>query len=173
VIRLETARLLLRDHEPDDLEPFCEMESDPEYRRPQPVHPRAELERSFREAWLPPKAVGLLATVFKPDGHYIGRCGLYPFRTDAGVRIPREASLAFYLARPYWGRGLATEAGRALVAHGFGELGLTRIHAGINAANTASQRVVEKLGFGLARAGEGGGNRWYDFELANPNEGIP
>jgi ribosomal-protein-alanine N-acetyltransferase len=165
--------LLLRDHEPDDLEPFCEMESDPEYRRPQPVHPRAELERSFREAWLPPKAVGLLATVFKPDGHYIGRCGLYPFRTDAGVRIPREASLAFYLARPYWGRGLATEAGRALVAHGFGELGLTRIHAGINAANRASQRVVEKLGFGLARAGEGGGNRWYDFELANPNEGIP
>jgi RimJ/RimL family protein N-acetyltransferase len=59
------------------------------------------------------------------------------------------------------------------VAHGFGELGLTRIHAGINAANRGSQRVVEKLGFGLARAGEGGGNRWYDFELANPNEGIP
>jgi ribosomal-protein-alanine N-acetyltransferase len=170
MIRLETARLLLRDHEPDDLEPYCEMESDPEYRRPQPVHPRTELERSFRETWLPPKAMGLLATVFKPDGRYIGRCGLYPFRTDAGDPIPGEASLAFYLARPYWGRGLATEAGRALVAHGFGELGLTRIHAGINAANRASQRVVEKLGFRVARAGEGGGNRWYDFELANPDE---
>jgi hypothetical protein len=33
--------------------------------------------------------------------------------------------------------------------------------------------VVEKLGFRLARAGEGGGNRWYDFELANPIAGIP
>jgi ribosomal-protein-alanine N-acetyltransferase len=173
MIRLETARLVLRDHEPDDLEPFCEMESDPEYRRPQPVHPRTELERSFRETWLPPKAMGLLATVFKPDGHYIGRCGLYPFRTDAGVLIPQEASLAFYLARQYWGRGLATEAGRALVAHGFGELGLTRIHAGINAANRASQRVVEKLGFRLARLGEGDGNRWYDFELEEPLEGNP
>jgi hypothetical protein len=47
MIRLETERLLLRDHEPQDLEPFCEIESDPEYRQPRPVHPREELERSF------------------------------------------------------------------------------------------------------------------------------
>ena len=39
---IETERLLFRDHEPGDLIPFCEMESDPEYRRPQVVHPRAE-----------------------------------------------------------------------------------------------------------------------------------
>jgi len=168
MVRVETERLLLRDHEPQDLESFCEIESDPEYRWPQPVHPRAELERSFREAWLPPKAMGLLATVFKPDGHYIGRCGLYPFRTDDGVLVPHEASIAFYLARPYWGRGLATEAGRALVAHGCGELGLRRFHAGVNAENGASRRVVEKLGFRLVRSGEGGGSRWHDFELVSP-----
>jgi hypothetical protein len=63
LITLETDRLWFRDHEPGDLEAFCEMESDSEYRRPQRVHPRAELERSFREAWLPPKTMGLLATV--------------------------------------------------------------------------------------------------------------
>ena len=58
MLRLETERLLFRDHEERDLEPYCEIESDPEYRWPQVVHPRAELERSFREGWLPRKAMG-------------------------------------------------------------------------------------------------------------------
>lgn len=93
MIRLETERLLFRDHEPADLEPYCEMESDPAYRWPQKVHPRAELERSFREAWLLPKPMGLLATVHKPDGRYIGRCGLYPLRTEEGIVVPGEAQL--------------------------------------------------------------------------------
>ena len=165
MLRLETERLRLRDHELQDLEPFCAIESDPQYRWPQPVHPRPELERKFRETWLPPKAMGLLATVFKSDGRYIGRCGLYPFRTDSGVLVPNEGAIAFYLDRQYWGRGLATEAGLALLPYGFRELGLTRIHAGVNAENTASLRVMEKLGFRLVRSGEGGGSRWHDFEL--------
>ncbi len=168
MVRLETERLILRDHEPADLEPFCEMESDPLYRAPQVVHPRSELERGFREAWLPRKELGLLAAVLKSDGRYIGRTGLYPFRTDDGTIVLLEATLAFYLARSYWGRGLATEAGRALVQYGFRELRLTRIHAGINAENLASLRVIEKLGFRLVRSGEGDRNRWHDFELVNP-----
>jgi RimJ/RimL family protein N-acetyltransferase len=163
----ETDRLLFRDHEEADLEAYCAMESDPEYRRPQIVHPRAELERSFREAWLPPKPMGLMATVYKPDGRFIGRCGLYPRRTDDGVIVAGEARLAFYLARPYWGRGLATQAGRAFIRRGFQDLGLFRIEAGMNAANRASVRVIEKLGFTWVRSGEGGGNRWHEYELRN------
>ncbi|HEX7862879.1 MAG TPA: GNAT family N-acetyltransferase [Verrucomicrobiae bacterium] len=112
---LQTNRLLFRNHIPADLEPYCEIESDPVYRSPQKVHPRTELERSFRESVSPPKPMGLLATVFKPDDKYIGRCGLYPRRGDDGNVIPGEAVLAFYFARPYWGRGLATEAGRAFI----------------------------------------------------------
>lgn len=165
---LETERLLFRDHELEDLEPYCAMESDPEYRNPQPVHPRAELERSFRESWLPPKAMGLMATVFKPDGRYIGRCGLYPRRTDEDQVIPGEACLALYLARPYWGRGLGSEAGRAFVRHGFDVLRLSRIQAGVNARNLASIRVIEKLGFKWVRSGESGGTQWHDYELRNP-----
>jgi RimJ/RimL family protein N-acetyltransferase len=168
VTRLETERLLFRDHEPGDLDAYCSMESDPLYRAPLPVHARTELERSFRDVWLVPKPLGLRATVFKPDNRYIGRCGLYPFRNDMDVTVPREAVLAFYLARDYWGRGLATEAGEAFVRHGFETLGLQRIHAGMNALNAASIRVIEKLGFTRVRSGEGGGNRWHDYELVNP-----
>jgi RimJ/RimL family protein N-acetyltransferase len=172
VIRLETPRLLFRDHELADLEPFCEMESDPEYRRPQRVHPREELERKFREGPLVPKPLGLLATVHKPDGRYIGRCGLYPFRNERSEIVPHEAFLAYYLARPYWGRGLATEAAHAWVAYGFETLGLRRIEAGMNAANLASQRIVEKLGFQWIRSGGDEHTRWHDFELWNPRLGA-
>jgi ribosomal-protein-alanine N-acetyltransferase len=162
---LETDRLLLRDHELGDLEAFCEMESDPAYRSPQQVHPRDELERSFREGWLMPKTMGLWATVFKPEDRYIGRCGIYRRMDDNNQVIPGEASLAYYLARPYWGRGLATEAGQALVRYGFDTLGLTRIVAGMNVKNLASIRVAEKLGFHWVCSGEGDGNRWHQYEL--------
>jgi len=168
MVRLESARLVFRDHEPADLEPYCAIESDPVYRAHQPVHPRDELERSFQQAWLPRKEMGLLATVFKDDGRYIGRTGLYPFRTDEGVIVPNEATLAFYLARPYWGRGLATEAGRAFIEHGFRNLGIEKIHAGLNASNKASQRVIEKLGFTWARSGGDATTEWHDYELLAP-----
>jgi RimJ/RimL family protein N-acetyltransferase len=168
MIWLESERLLFRDHQPDDLEAYCAMESDPLYRAHQPVHPRAELERSFRGTWMVSRPLGLRATVFKADHRYIGRCGLYPFRDESDAMVDGEATLAFYLAREYWGRGLATEAGQAFVRHGFETLGLRRIHAGMNANNAASIRVIEKLGFTRVRSGESGGNRWHDYELINP-----
>ena len=165
MIRLETTRLILRDHELGDLESYIAIESDPEYRGPQVVHPRAELERSFRESMMVPKPRGLWATEVRATGRYIGRCGLHPCRDDNDQVIPGEACLAFYLTRPYWGRGLATEAGHAFVRLGFEVLGLTRIEAGINARNLASIRVIEKLGFNWVRSGEGGGSQWHLYEL--------
>ena len=173
MVRLETERLLFRDHEPGDLAAYCEQESDPIYRWPQPVRPREELERNFRASALQPKEMGLRATVFKPDNRYVGRCGLYSFRNDKGEILPMEAFIAFYVARPYWGRGIATEAGKAWIAHGFETLGLRRIEAGVNAANAASLRVIEKLGFEWVRSGGDQGTRWHDFELRNPHVHLP
>jgi ribosomal-protein-alanine N-acetyltransferase len=166
---LETARLGFRHHIPADLEPHCEMESDALYRAPQRVHPRAELERSFREAWLPEKPMGLLATVLKAEGRYIGRCGLYPNRNDDGNLVPNEAVLAFYIARPYWGRGLASEAGRAFVKYGFERLRLSRIVAGANVNNLASNRAILNSGlvFTHSGGGETGGAFWNAYEAKN------
>jgi RimJ/RimL family protein N-acetyltransferase len=173
MIILETERLLFRHHEEADLEPYCEMEADPEVRRLSggPVYPREKVERGFREVVLAPKPdrLRLWATVFKPEGRYIGRCGVYPNRGDDNVVIPGEGVLAFYLARPYWGRGLATEAGRAFIRFGFSELGLSRIVAGANVLNLASNRVLQKLGFVWIYTGEGGGNAYHDYELRNPS----
>jgi len=50
------------------------------------------------------------------------------------------------LARPYWGRGYATEAARAAIEDGFNRLGLAEIVAFTVAGNLRSRRVMERLG---------------------------
>jgi RimJ/RimL family protein N-acetyltransferase len=54
-----------------------------------------------------------------------------------------------------WRRGLATEAGRALLAHGFGVLGLERIVAITHPRNQRSRAVMERLGMTFERASDG------------------
>ena len=153
MIHFESKRLLFRDHVPGDLEPYCEMESDAEYRSPQIVHPRAKLERAFWNAELPVKSLGLLATVLKADGTYIGRTGLYPYRTDDGEIVPGQAWLAYYIARPFWRRGYAGEAARAFVRYGFESLALQHIHGGTSPSNVASLCILE--GLGMVRVSDG------------------
>lgn len=58
-----------------------------------------------------------------------------------------RAELGYWIGFPYWGRGYATEAAREIVRHGFEELKLNRIFAGVFAGNETSVRVLEKLGF--------------------------
>lgn len=59
----------------------------------------------------------------------------------------RRGVLGYDLVRQVWGRGLATEAVRAVVGHGFESLGLNRIEAYTEPGNVASERVLEKAGF--------------------------
>jgi RimJ/RimL family protein N-acetyltransferase len=66
-----------------------------------------------------------------------------------GLRIEpdrRSAELGYWVGVPYWGKGYATEAARAVVKHGFGTLGLHRIFASHFANNPASARVLRKIG---------------------------
>jgi RimJ/RimL family protein N-acetyltransferase len=58
-----------------------------------------------------------------------------------------EPEFGYWLARPHWGRGYATEAGRALIANARDSLRLERLNAGHFIDNPASGRVLTKLGF--------------------------
>jgi ribosomal-protein-alanine N-acetyltransferase len=89
---------------------------------------------------------GFLGVEHRASGALIGDCGLQPFEH----RGP-EPELGYDFAPAAWGRGLATEAARAVMAHAFGALALDRVIAVVKPDNVASQRVLEKAG--LARAG--------------------
>ncbi|MGC4048057.1 MAG: GNAT family N-acetyltransferase [Armatimonas sp.] len=166
---LETERLLFRYHEDADLDAYCQMMAEPEFRRLSGGLPlsREEAEKSFgyvKETI--GKTMTLLATVYKPDSCYIGRCGLYPNRAeDTNEIIPGEGVLAFYIARPYWGLGLATETGHAFLRYGFEELELSRIVAGTSTSNMGSNRVLQKIGMNLVNTGGTGEHTYNDYEL--------
>jgi RimJ/RimL family protein N-acetyltransferase len=65
------------------------------------------------------------------------------------IRMPDggDVEVAYRLARSAWGRGIATEAAAALVAHALGPLGLAQVVAVTYPENEASQRVLDKVGF--------------------------
>jgi RimJ/RimL family protein N-acetyltransferase len=69
----------------------------------------------------------------------VGSCGL-------GRRASGAVELGYWIARPHWGQGFATEAGRALLDIDKA-LGLKRLEASHFLDNPASGRVLEKLGF--------------------------
>jgi RimJ/RimL family protein N-acetyltransferase len=73
------------------------------------------------------------------DGTAIGACGV---DMRAG-----GAEIGYWLGAPYWGRGYATEAVRAVIDHAFGPLGHEALQAGARVNNPASRRVLEKCGF--------------------------
>lgn len=85
--------------------------------------------------------LGVWAIVDKVDGKMIGTIELYNYT----YRFMAE--LGYSLNPEYWGKGLATEAGRAVLDFGFNHLKLRRIEAGTFETNHQSIRVCEKLGF--------------------------
>ena len=75
----------------------------------------------------------------------IGGFGLHP---GAGLFEAHRAEIGYWIARPYWGQGLATAAVRALVQHVWeNRPELLRLDARVFAGNVASARVLEKNGF--------------------------
>ncbi len=57
-----------------------------------------------------------------------------------------RAERGYRVAKPFWGRGYATEAAQAMIAFGFESLGLNKIHAAVFIKNPASDRVIRKIG---------------------------
>jgi [ribosomal protein S5]-alanine N-acetyltransferase len=79
--------------------------------------------------------------LLESDQH-AGCAGLRPYRLDQQIY-----ELGFHFRPEYWGRGLAQEAGRAVIAYAFDQLGASALFAGHHPANAASARVLANLGF--------------------------
>lgn len=142
--RLATPRLRLRPLGPGDLDAIHRVYSDAEVMRwvgTGPVADRATTERMLAGYTAHQRGHGFSfwAVLERASGALIGDAGLH--RTAAG-----EVELGYTLGREWWGRGYATEAGRAWLAAAFGELGIEEVIALAEPPNAASQHVLEKLG---------------------------
>ena len=190
-MRIETERLVLREFREDDWPDMLAYWADPRYRRYYPdiaqVEPAVRdlvglFVRSQAER---PRRTWQLAVIGKAEGRLLGNCGV---RINDPER--REGNIGYELNPRDWGHGYATEAARAVVGFGFGELRLHRIWAECVADNSGSAHVLEKLGMrreARFREHQWFKGRWWDTLVyalldhewrgeragASPERGIP
>lgn len=140
---LETGRLTLRPVAGGDLADILELASDIEVARWTTSIPHP-LSGTQVQAWLADRAASgehAFAVLPKGGSQLIGVIGI--------TVIPGgdKGEIGFWIGRPYWGRGFATEAVRRVLLHGFGFLGLAVIEASVFRGNDRSARVLIKAGF--------------------------
>ncbi len=158
---LETDRLRLRPFTLDDLDAYyTHISSNPDVMRYLPGgKPRARADSVWLIDYFSQHAnlhgFGVWAVEDKATGDLIGHAGL--------EHIPHapQIEIAYTLAKPYWGRGLATEAARASLTYGFETLDLGEIYGLAVPQNTASQNIMRKLGM----RDEGVTDRFYGASL--------
>ena len=145
-MELTTERLHLRPFTPADQDAIHAVYSDPLGMRHvgHGVHgtmaETANALRIYGEV-LARRGYSFLAVTERESGALIGDGGLHPL----GGQGP-DVELGYTLAHSAWGRGYATELGRALIGHAFEVLRAPRVVAQVEPANRASRHVLEKLG---------------------------
>lgn len=144
---METNRLILRQWYESDAEMLFRYASDPE------VGPRA--------GWLPHKSVeesreiiklvfsaeGMWAVELKENHEVIGCVGYLPASNSNLPIADNECEVGYWIARPYWGQGICTEALNAIIDYAFNEKGFKVLWGDYFPENPASGRVMEKCGF--------------------------
>ena len=142
LIKLRTERLMLRLHREEDIPVLVRLLGAKEVaattlRIP---HPYTEADaRAFLKAQESPASK--FAIVEIASGELVGGIGL------SVEERHMHAELGYWVGVPYWGKGYATEAAREMVRHGFEDIKLNRIFAGVFTGNPASEQVLKKIGF--------------------------
>lgn len=147
---LESDRMVLRRLTIADVDDLAVLYADEETRRHFPDGTRTYEETREELAWnidvyYARYGYGLWATILKESGAFIGRCGLLPWEIQGRT----EVEVAYLLDKRYWGRGLATEAARAIVDYAFATLPLDRLICMVDPENVASSRVAAAIGMTL------------------------
>ena len=142
---LDTERLRLRAPRLDDLDGYARMYADPDVMRFLENGVPLDRAAAFRSMathlghWYL-RGYGQWTLEERATGTFVGRAGLWQPEGWPGLEV------GWTLARESWGRGYATEAGRAALDYAFNVLGADEVISVIRPDNTASIRVAERLG---------------------------
>ena len=154
---LPTPRLLLRQWQPSDLEPFALMSSDADVMRYYPAPWSREQSDVFAQRvmrLIDERGWGFWAVEERTAGRFIGFVGLHV----PSDKLPFSpcVEVGWRLTKPYWGLGYATEAAQSAISFGFQQLRLAELVAFTAVANLKSRAVMERLGM------------QFDFEFDHP-----
>ena len=143
---LQCERLLLREFHISDLPSFLELESSPqtyfyETRAPDEAAVRKYIENAQRYARHTPRIYYRFAITLPPADQVIGRLSLYLQNSEID-----EWEIGWAIHPDCWSKGYASEAARRVVDFAFAERKIRRLVAFCHTANTASVRVMQKIG---------------------------
>jgi len=169
---IETARLLLRRWQDDDLELLVALYGEPRVARflsvdgrPWPRERSVSAFEHFRRQWQD-HGFGPWAVFDKATGGWLGQIGLNELPRWPG---PDKIEVGWDLHPSVWGQGLATEGARAALGYGFEVVGVERIISTARADNAASRRVMEKCGLAFEEefTHKGALVAWYAIDRAD------
>jgi RimJ/RimL family protein N-acetyltransferase len=148
-----TARLRIRYWTPGDLDPLVEMFSKPEvWRYPFGRGFSAEESEAYLRRKIDAQDAGIAgpsAAQERSTGRLLGYIALSP--PNWLPEVMPSIEIGWRLDPPFWGKGLATEGARAMLAYGFRQMGLSEILSIYEPDNAASGRVMQRLGMRFER----------------------
>ncbi len=150
-ISIETERLLIRPLALSDDKGMFELDSDPEVHRflgRKPVQTIDECRKVIefvRQQYID-FGIGRWAVTEKENGDFVGWTG-FKMMKDMVNGHTGHYDFGYRLVRRFWGKGYATESGKAALEYGVRSLKFADIYGMTDVDNVASRRVLEKLGF--------------------------
>ena len=162
--QLETERLVLRELADSDSSALFQNYSDEDIAKNFMDTPLTDIEQAiqfieaFRAEFRQGEAI-TWAVSLKGKNEFIGTCS---YMIEANLC----AEIGYDLSKAQWGKGLMSEAMRAIIEYGFNELGLQTIKADTLSENTRSVKLLERLGFQLDQVRE----KSHFFTLQSQNE---
>ena len=148
---IQTERLILREIVPTDAKHIFELDSDPlvlSYLGQSPISKieQAEETIAYIRKQYSDNGIGRWAIEEIETGRFIGWAG-FKFITDTVNNHINYFDLGYRLIRRYWGKGFASEASFSCVKYGFEKLMMPEIFAIANISNSASVKILERVGF--------------------------
>ncbi|WP_452226537.1 GNAT family N-acetyltransferase [Lacinutrix cladophorae] len=148
---IETKRLLLRELRLTDLDGMFALDSDPDvhkYLGNKPVKTIDESKKILESvlAQYKERGIGRFAVIEKASGDFVGWSGLR-LNTEYNMNgFTKYYDVGYRLIKQYWGKGYATESGKAAIDYAFKVLKLSEIYATTEIGNQASHNALLKIG---------------------------
>jgi len=170
---IETERLILRELRMTDLEGMFELDSDPEVHKYLGNKPVKQIEESQKMlesviTQYKERGFGRWAAIERYSGNFIGWSGLRLNSEYSMNGFTKYYDVGYRFMKRYWGKGYATESGKASVNYAFNVLKLPELYATTEVGNLASHNALLKIGLEYVEdfyfEQENLNLRWYKIE---------
>lgn len=151
MIRIETDRLVIRDHIPGDIDDYHSLISDKDTLKYMLDIATSSYEQSkesltdaVKQSFTQKRERYFFSVNLKNTNQYVGEVGFTILQKSP---LGSKAELGYFINKPLWNKGYTYEAAQAVLNFGFNELGIYKFISGCIADNKASENIIKKLGF--------------------------